>query len=167
MDDRAGSSELSRDCFVGPCVLLDDDAMVILRTRRWCQEDVFRSGAAIWLGQGLRDKPHFAQHARSTRSMAGCRADWRRTYCDKSGRISMYFQCVSHGLAFGRHFAYFQKISPYLPALPRTHGRPRDSFSAGPQNPEESHPPCNAMRHTSACLSCACLWLGSLLWGEY
>jgi len=26
---------------------------------------------------------------------------------------------------------------------------------------------CNAMRHTSACLSRACLWLGSLLWGEY
>jgi hypothetical protein len=38
---------------------------------------------------------------------------------------------------------------------------------AGPQNPEEPHPPCNAMRHTSACLSRACLWLGSLHWGEY
>ena len=50
---------------------------------------------------------------------------------------------------------------------PGTHGRPRDSFSAGPQNPEEPHPPCNAMRHTTACLSRACLWLGSLLWGEY
>jgi hypothetical protein len=50
---------------------------------------------------------------------------------------------------------------------PGTHGRPRDSFSAGPQNPEEPHPPRNAMRHTAACLSRACLWLGSLLWGEY
>jgi hypothetical protein len=50
---------------------------------------------------------------------------------------------------------------------PGTHGRPRDSFSAGPQNPEEPHPPCNAMRHTTACLSRACLWHGSLLWGEY
>jgi hypothetical protein len=50
---------------------------------------------------------------------------------------------------------------------PGTHGRPRDSFSARPQNPEEPHPPCNAMRHTTACLSRACLWLGSLLWGEY
>jgi hypothetical protein len=50
---------------------------------------------------------------------------------------------------------------------PGTHGRPRDLFSAGPQNPEEPHPPFNAMRHTTACLSRACLWLGSLLWGEY
>jgi hypothetical protein len=46
---------------------------------------------------------------------------------------------------------------------PGTHGRPRDSFSAGPQNPGEPHPPFNAIRHTSACLSRACLWLGSLL----
>jgi hypothetical protein len=35
------------------------------------------------------------------------------------------------------------------------------------QNPEEPHPLCNAMRQTTACLSRACLWLGSLLWGEY
>ena len=35
---------------------------------------------------------------------------------------------------------------------------------AGPQNPEEPHPPYNAMRHTTACLSRVCLWLGSLLW---
>jgi hypothetical protein len=50
---------------------------------------------------------------------------------------------------------------------PGTHGRPRDSFSAGLQNPEEPHPPYNAMQHTTACLSRACLWLGSLLWGGY
>jgi hypothetical protein len=73
MNDRARSLELSRVAFVGSCVLLDHDAMVSLRTRMWCQEDVFRSGAAIWLGQGVRDKPHFAQHI--ARLMAGCRAD--------------------------------------------------------------------------------------------
>jgi hypothetical protein len=114
MKDRAGSSELSRDSFIG---LLDDDAMVSLRTRMWCQEDVFRSGATIWLGQGVRDKPHFAQHVTRARWLAAVPTDVKSTVINLSGRISMYFQCISHGLAFGRYFAYFQKISLYLPAL--------------------------------------------------
>ena len=58
-------------------------------------------------------------------------------------------------------------IGEWLKYKEGKHERPRDSFSSGPQNPEEPHSPCNAMRHTTACLSRACLWLGSLLWGEY
>jgi hypothetical protein len=44
---------------------------------------------------------------------------------------------------------------PTLPLLllcpPGTLGRPRGSFSARPQNLAEPHPPCNAIRHITAC----------------
>jgi hypothetical protein len=40
-------------------------------------------------------------------------------------------------------------------------------IQARPQDLEEPHPPCNAIRHTTVCLSRPCLWLGSLLWGEF
>ena len=96
MKDRAGSSELSRDSCVGPCVLLDDDAMVSLRTRMWCQEDVLRSGATIWLGQGLRDKPHFAQHVARARWLAAVPTDVESTAINLG-----VFQCISNVFRMG------------------------------------------------------------------
>jgi hypothetical protein len=34
-------------------------------------------------------------------------------------------------------------------------------------NVEEPHPPCNAIRHTTACLSHVCIWVSFMLLGEY